>query len=374
MSIKQQFLRNLSNLPGWRTNRKIIVIESDDWGSIRMSSKEAYSYFLSKGYPVDKCHFNRFDALESENDLSCLFEVLNSVRDNHGHPAILTANSVVANPDFEKIENSGFEQYFFEPLTITYQRYNNHSESFKIFKQGINAGLVMPQFHGREHLNVNRWMHSLKQGNKVSLDAFGKQMFSVHQPFDPGNKNEYMDALDFDAPTDKKKIENIVCDGLNLFNQIWGFQSESFIAPCNIWHKTLENKILEEGVKYIQGMAVQRQPIAEPGTFHYNRRYRYLGQKNINNQYQLVRNAFFEPSQNQSFDWVSDCLKRIETAFRWNKPAIICSHRVNYIGYIDNDNRERNLFLLKILLNGIIEKWPDVEFLSSDKLGKLISL
>ncbi|NTW32234.1 MAG: hypothetical protein HGB12_06370 [Bacteroidetes bacterium] len=32
-----------SNIPGWRTDRKILVIESDDWGSIRMPSKETYS-------------------------------------------------------------------------------------------------------------------------------------------------------------------------------------------------------------------------------------------------------------------------------------------------------------------------------------------
>ena len=34
-------LRNLSNLPGWRTSRKIVVIESDDWGTIRMPSNKA---------------------------------------------------------------------------------------------------------------------------------------------------------------------------------------------------------------------------------------------------------------------------------------------------------------------------------------------
>ena len=42
MSFKAKLMRNLSNLPGWRTKRKIVVIESDDWGSIRMPSKRAY--------------------------------------------------------------------------------------------------------------------------------------------------------------------------------------------------------------------------------------------------------------------------------------------------------------------------------------------
>lgn len=35
----KNFIKNLSHLPGWRTNRKIIVIDSDYWGSLRMSFK-----------------------------------------------------------------------------------------------------------------------------------------------------------------------------------------------------------------------------------------------------------------------------------------------------------------------------------------------
>ena len=42
MNIKQTITHNLLNIPGWRTKRHIVVIESDDWGSIRMPSKEVY--------------------------------------------------------------------------------------------------------------------------------------------------------------------------------------------------------------------------------------------------------------------------------------------------------------------------------------------
>ncbi len=34
MSLKQTITHNLLNIPGWHTNRKIVVIESDDWASI----------------------------------------------------------------------------------------------------------------------------------------------------------------------------------------------------------------------------------------------------------------------------------------------------------------------------------------------------
>ena len=34
MPLKTKLMRNLSNLPGWRTKKKIVVLESDDWGSM----------------------------------------------------------------------------------------------------------------------------------------------------------------------------------------------------------------------------------------------------------------------------------------------------------------------------------------------------
>jgi hypothetical protein len=40
--LKTSMTRNLTNAIGWRTNRKIVVIESDDWGSIRMRDKKTF--------------------------------------------------------------------------------------------------------------------------------------------------------------------------------------------------------------------------------------------------------------------------------------------------------------------------------------------
>jgi len=45
---------------------------------------------------------------------------------------------------------------------------------------------------------------------------------------------------------------------------------------------------------------------------------------------------------------------------------------MNYIGSIDPANRSRNLKLLSVLLNEIVKKWPDVEFLNSQQLSDLV--
>ena len=57
-------------------------------------------------------------------------------------------------------------------------------------------------------------------------------------------------------------------------------------------------------------------------------------------------------------------------AFRMHKPAHISSHRVNYSGHIDAQNRNIGLKKLKILLSEITRKWPDVEFISGQELIK----
>ncbi|HER40853.1 MAG TPA: hypothetical protein ENO10_06495, partial [Salinimicrobium catena] len=73
-----------------------------------------------------------------------------------------------------------------------------------------------------------------------------------------------------------------------------------------------------------------------------------------------------------NIDPVKYCLDNIEIAFRWNKPAIISSHRVNFIGSIIKENRENNLRLFFKLLKEIAHKWREVEFLNSEQLGDLI--
>ena len=348
------------------------MIESDDWGSIRMASPEAYRHFLSLGYPVDQCPYNRYDMLESNGDLEALFEVLGSVKDKNGKPAVLTANSLVANPDFEKIEADIYTNYHYELLTDTLKRYPNHDRVFELYHQGIESKLIKPQFHGREHLNIGRWMKALNENDLYAREAFRFRMFSVHTKQVYDNGLEYMEALDYDSYDQLSSFNHILVDGADIFRQLWGYTSASFIASCYIWPNEVESILGQEGVKYLQGTVVQAVP--EPDKrFEYTHKYHFLGQRNKFGQRYLIRNAFFEPSHTPDIDNVGECLKRISIAFKWNKPAIISSHRLNYMGSLDPANRDRGLKELADLLKRIMAQWPDVEFMSSDQLGDLIS-
>jgi len=156
-------------------------------------------------------------------------------------------------------------------------------------------------------------------------------------------------------------------EAADIFRVTFGFASSSFIAPSYIWDSVIEKTLRNVGVKYIQGISYQYIP--NPGNPWYRRKFHYTGQSNSLGQHYLVRNAFFEPTLIPDADTVGECMRRIALAFKWGKPAIIGSHRVNFIGSLNEANRNKNLILLRELLNRICSNWPDVEFLSSDQLG-----
>lgn len=371
-ALRDFVISNLVNIPGWRTGRKLVVIESDDWGSIRMPSREVYQYLENKGFKVNSDPFMRFDSLAAASDLTALFDVLQSVSDCNGNPAVITANTIVANPDFERIRQSDFTQYYYEDFRTTLQRYPAHTGSFGLWQQGMDSGVFHPQFHGREHLNTGRWLKALQQNDWLVKQAFDLGMISISSEPSPMVFG-YMESLDYHDEEEKAAKAEILTDGMQLFEQIFGYRSTSFIANCFVWTTQNEEVLKKNGVKYLQGIVQQLSPEIDSGKHRFRKKYHYTGQTNRAGQTYLTRNAYFEPCLYPDKDPVGACLKRVSTAFSYGKPAIISAHRLNFIGFIDPENREANLKQFKLLLNAMLRQWPEIEFITSDRLGELIA-
>lgn len=369
MNLKQAITRNLLNIPGWHSNRHIVVIESDDWGSIRMPSKNVYKQFLDKGIRVDKDPYCKYDSLATAQDLEALFNVLTSVKDKNGRNAVLTADTIVANPVFEKIKESGFKEYFYEPFTETLKRSPLHDNAFELWKQGMSAGIFRPQLHGREHLNVKKWLRTLRSGDEITKLSFDLGTFGLTSSVDSRINNNYMGAFNSGLDDDINQYDQILTEAQELFTKIFGYKSESFIATTYTWNPKIEYSLKKNSIKYLQGMVHQRIPLDDDTTFIYKKN-NFIGRKSPAGLTYLMRNCYFEPSQSTAS--AEDCLERIKIAFRWKKPATISMHRLNVIGSIDKNNRSNNLDSLKWLLKTIVKLYPDVEFMSSDELGKLI--
>jgi hypothetical protein len=148
--------------------------------------------------------------------------------------------------------------------------------------------------------------------------------------------------------------------------------SNSFIAPAYTWDTSVNKHLAEAKVKTLQGIKLQYEP-TNKRNLKYRRKPYFTGEldKKTGLNY-TTRNAFFEPAAQPNKDWVSITLQGIEKAFMNNQPAIIGSHRINYIGRLDQNHRDKNLAMLREVLQQLVKKYPDVEFIDSGQLADII--
>ena len=361
----------LSNIPGWSTRKKLVIIESDDWGSVRMPSRIAYNNLIKAGINLDNDdgrRFNKYDTLATSVDLSMLFDILSSVKDSTNRTAVMTPVSVVANPDFKKITESGFNEYHYEAFTETLNKYPGCEDSLNLWMEGIQKRLFVPQFHGREHLNVQPWLRALRNGNKKIMTAFQNHMWGISTANDPEIRLELQAAYDFLDPSDLLYQEGVIASGLDLFEDLFGYRATYFVPPNGPFSSHLERVCRQKEIKYIAASKIQNEPV---GGGKVKKSIHWLGQLSNSGIRYLTRNCHFEPSQ-EGRDWVDSCLRDISIAFKLFKPAVVSSHRVNFIGALYEHNRSDGLKQLKGLLNSIVRKWPDSEFITSAELGNLI--
>ncbi len=367
-SLKEKAFRTWANVRGWRTARRIIVFESDDWGAIRMRDPKALRALQRQGVCLDKSRYHDLDCLENREDLEGLFGLLDSYRDQHGNPPIFTFNTVMGNPNFEAIRADQFERYTHESLWRSYQRY--HGENLQqLWAQAMGASLIRPQFHAREHLNVRPWMNDLRDGRDETRRSFDQDYYGLTLQSSSLQGRSYLAAYWPESAEHLREIQEIVLDGLNKFEEEFGFRSRTFVACNYVLPRELEAIIAEKGVRLIQGQRGQFQP-THNGSGSVRRS--YTGMRNQNNQIYSVRNVMFEPYINESKDWVASAVKEIGESFAWGKPAIISTHRINYVSGMNQRHRDRTLYLLDDLLRRVLSRWPDIEFMSSDRLLSLI--
>ena len=371
-ALQSRGYKELSKYYGWTTDRKIVVIESDDWGSIRMPSHDVLKYLQSKGVKLNpELGYDKYDTLASNTDLELLLETLDTVEDKNGNSAKITFNTVMANPDFQKIKESSYTEFHYELFTETLKRYPNHDRAFSLWQEGINKKLIQPQFHAREHLNVQLWLRALREDWEGTRLSFEKGVFCNYFDKSLDCRGRFLETYNIMDDSEYEFILDSIEDGLKLFEETFGFKSESMIAPNYTWDRVIEKKASEKGVRYLQGGFTRRNTMVDKKNGNKTLYSRYMGERNDNNQVCLIRNCLFEPSQNDTLN-AENCLRNIRIMFEHKKPAIICSHRLNYIGGLDLNNRDRTLRDFEYLLKTIVDIYPNVEFMSSDELGDII--
>lgn len=367
--ILSSIISNLKNSIGWKTNRKIVVFSVDDYGNVRLNSVESRKNMDLAEMKIYS-RFDALDTLETTQDLEQLFEVLSSVKDKNGRYAVFTPFALPCNIDFEKMEADNFQHFYFETLPNTYkklavQQPNAYTGTWELWKDGIAKGFLKPQFHGREHLNLTVFNDKLKKRDLQLLTALKNKSYTSISDDDYPTMSS-MAELDFWDVKENELFKPLLKEGLQLFEEVFGYASCYFTPPVFNIHHSLFQTLKSNGIQFLDLALLRKE---HQGLNAYKKSFNYIGKKTKEGLIIMVRNVVFEPTEERGIDWVAFTMKQINTAFRWNKPAIISSHRVNFCGHIEEQNREKGLSVLKKLLEEIVKKWPDVEFMSADELA-----
>lgn len=367
-SLKQ----DIKNVIGWKTRRKIVVFSVDDYGNVRLASRKAREDLDRSGMKVIS-PFDAYDTLETREDLEILYESLSQYRDIHGRSAVFTSFSVPCNIDFDRMAEEAYSHYHSELLPQTFEKLSASDPSayegaWSLLKQGMEEGLLVPQYHGREHFNVKIFEDKLKEKDHQLLTSLKNRSLTSLSPSGKGEPG-YTSAFGFWDFSENQRFEHILEDGLDAFEKVYGYRPVHFMPPGGNEHNILHHYSAKLGIRYIDISMVKRE---HQGHGRYKTRLYYTGEKKSSGVCYMVRNIVFEPVENRGEDSVNLAMKQIEAAFRWNRPAIISSHRVNFCGHVNPENRVNGITALKDLLKRITERWPDVEFMSADQLGDLI--
>jgi hypothetical protein len=361
--------KSYANYRGWSTNRKLLVFESDDWGSIRIKDKHAYDILTNKGIPLDKSRYTLYDSLEKEDDLISLYSVLKKFKDKNGNHPTFSANFLTANPDFSNISKDNFDNYHYIDLLSSYDSYSSGGQKMlSILKEGINEKIIMPQFHGREHLHPNKWLDCLKISPRERI-AFeygcipGLSFLSNDERYVP-----YLSAFDYANDLERLVTHETLRSGLKLFEDFFGFKAKTFMPSQSVMGDDLLPILQAEGVEMCKAGARILPKFVNPNR---KMKHDYWGFNHKCKIYYSRANCNFEPNKS-SENWVDNCISDIQLAFKYGKPAVISSHRVNYIGVLNEKNRIESLIELEKLISEILYQFKDVEFADSSSLLQIL--
>ena len=322
-SVSRRTLPRLRHLATWRCAEPIVIFESDDWG---MERHDCSAFLRRYGEPGNWAH----EELETPEDMTYLYELLNQHVDVNGRPACFTANFVVANPDYDTIARSHFQDYAELPIS--------HMDDLKsIWLEGVARRVFFPQYHARAHFWPQRWLGDLIGAVPGSRELFDHrchgglslikgQGWRYHSEYMDWNSGHYLSSQDLTA---------WLKGGLRIFEHVFCNVSLSTIPPHYICTPIQLSTWKQLGVRFVQGAGyrILRQRNGSALVLAH-----VLGEHSRQGLLFLSRNVKFEPHQHKTANGsLGTVLREMISHFRNRIPVVIDTHRINYTGHWRGD-------------------------------------
>jgi len=303
---------------------KAVVLESDDWGLCAWVPDEQAHRVLA-GQPAFRSvpgqRYGR-STLESAADVDALVAMLLEFRGGDGLPPVWQANTIVAAPDWSRLEPPLFAVPSL-PVTGLDGLAGRWARPglLEAYADGARQGVWWAELHGLHHLPETAWLRALRMGQHDARRAHEHQS-PICTAVESGGE--------YDAAEPRETRARVLREAVERFTSIFGRTPTSFCPPDYRFDDWLELEAASLGITTLQG-----KPEQGSGRFVALKR-RWLGMSfplRAGERFYLPPRVAFEPRGNAGSTGrvgADAALRGVREAWSRRQPAIVSTHRLNY--------------------------------------------
>lgn len=313
----------------------VVIVESDDWGVGPESDAE---------------------------ELNRIADTLARIRDATGHPAVMTLGVVSGHPDGARILASGLATYHRQ--TLLEPRF---AAIVDAMRAGCKAGVFALQWHGLEHLWPAALMARVRED--ASLQAWLADPRARSESLPSPLQSRWTDASRLpSAALASADVEAAVREEAGLLAAVFGSVPRVAVPNTFVWNDDVERAWVAAGVYCIvtPGRRFEGRS-ATGGLLPPTRTFRN-GERAASGAVLVVRDDYFEPIRGHKAEQVWAAVER-KTCL--GRPTLLETHRESFIA-----SRELAALAhheLERALRGVLERHPDVRFMSTEALAAYLS-
>lgn len=310
----------------------VVIFESDDWGAGPMDQVAA---------------------------LRRLREILGEIHDETQHPAVMTLGVVLGVADTDAIRQNGGDTYRRRDLTSSAQ-----AAILEELRAGIAAGVFAPQLHGMEHYWPAALMRAAQHDARVR-DWLGEQELRT-EALPDALQSRWVDGAELPSrPLGAVEVAAAVTEEITMFEKLFHQTPRVAVPNTFVWTAEVEQAWAAQGVCFVVTPGMRYTARDEQGKLVGDNVQLRNGQQGAAGIMYLVRDVYFEPARgHEPHRAVAD----IRARTRLGRPALIESHRFNYLG----PQAEASFASLQALLCLALEQLPGLRFMSTQALGEAL--
>ena len=322
----------------WRepvVRHPVLIVESDDWGP---------------------------GPAEDAAALRAIAARLGEFRDAAGRRPVMTLGIVLTLADTEKMRAAGDPVY--ADLRLDDPR---AAEVLGAIKQGIAQGVFEIQLHGMAHYWPDTLMRAARTDDRVA--AWLRQSgWARTEQLPAALQSRWTDAATLPSrPHDPREAAAAVTEEVGEFARVFGIRPAVVVPPTFVWTDEVEPMWARQGIEILVCPAKQfiargaRGELIDAGKTLRN------GERSGAGLGCVVRDIYFEPERGHT---AAATLAQIESSFRCGRAALLETHRANFTH--DPAVRDRSLDELRALVTRALERWPDLCFIGTARLGRAL--